>query len=223
MSTEDSVHVASAMHLFGVSFVIYTMKTMEMPRAEQAHTGFDIVELWRRFDGRLRSFILQRINSRDVAEDIVQDIYLKIHTSIGSLRNPERIESWLFQIARNSIADYYRKRRPQIGLNEEIADKEEDREEAEFESELRLMTRRMIDRLPSIYREALSAIELRGMSQSDAARETGVSLPGMKSRVQRARRMLKAMLLDCCHFELDRRGRIIDYAPHCTRCCAAAS
>jgi RNA polymerase sigma-70 factor (ECF subfamily) len=76
----------------------------------------------------------------------------------------------------------------------------------------------MVNALPEPYREALYLTEYQGLSQRELAARLGISLSGAKSRVQRAREKLKQLLLDCCHFEFDRLGRIIDYQPRCTCC-----
>jgi RNA polymerase sigma-70 factor (ECF subfamily) len=76
----------------------------------------------------------------------------------------------------------------------------------------------MVDELPDTYRDALLLTEYQGLNQRQMADRLGISFSGAKSRVQRARRMLRDMLLTCCHFELDRRGAIIDYYQHCCCC-----
>ncbi|MGE5458424.1 MAG: sigma factor-like helix-turn-helix DNA-binding protein, partial [Methanococcaceae archaeon] len=76
----------------------------------------------------------------------------------------------------------------------------------------------MIEELPDIYREALILTEFEGMKQKQLAESLGLSLPGAKSRVQRAREQLKQLLLDCCNFELDHFGNIIDYNQR-NKCC----
>jgi RNA polymerase sigma-70 factor (ECF subfamily) len=67
--------------------------------------------------------------------------------------------------------------------------------------------------LPSPYREAITLTELEGRTQREAAEMVGVSLSGMKSRVQRGRARLRAMLEACCEIALDVRGRVIACAP----------
>ena len=76
----------------------------------------------------------------------------------------------------------------------------------------------MVESLPADYREALILTEYEGLTQRALAERLGLSFSGAKSRVQRAREKLKAMLLDCCHFEFDRFGKIIDYQPNCACC-----
>lgn len=70
----------------------------------------------------------------------------------------------------------------------------------------------MIAGLPQVYREAIELTDLNGLTQVEAAQKVGVSVSGMKSRVQRARGKLKSMLLECCRVEVDRRGGIVDYS-----------
>ena len=84
--------------------------------------------------------------------------------------------------------------------------------------------RPFIEQLPAPYRDALILVEIKGLSQKQAASERGLSLSGMKSRVQRARRKLKEAILRCCAVQLDRRGEIMAYDPRgvagAKRCCA---
>ena len=65
---------------------------------------------------------------------------------------------------------------------------------------------------------ALVLTEFEGLTQVEMAEELGLSVSGAKSRVQRARAMLRDDLLECCHFEFDRLGHVIDYEPR-PRCC----
>ena len=78
----------------------------------------------------------------------------------------------------------------------------------------------MIEELPSIYKEAILLTEYEGLTQKQLAEKLNISLTGAKSRVQRAKKMLKNMLLQCCHFEYDKYGTVIDY---CKVCCCCSS
>ena len=71
----------------------------------------------------------------------------------------------------------------------------------------------MIGELPPAYREAVTLADLEGVDQADAAARAGVSISGMKSRIQRGRKQLKAVFEECCRVELDRRGTIVAYDP----------
>ena len=71
-------------------------------------------QLWETFSAPLYQFIRNRVPDAHIAEDILQDVFLKIHTHIDTLRTPDRLTSWIYQLTRNAIADYYRSRRPTI-------------------------------------------------------------------------------------------------------------
>lgn len=180
----------------------------------------DLTAIGKSFDRLRTGFVWSRLRDRLAVEDILQEICLKIHTGLDRLRDSERIEGWIFRIARNAIIDYYRGRRPAVELTEEMVGFEEDREERKLQERLRRDVQAMVDRLPPSFRETIVMTDLGSASQVERARRTGLSFSGAKSRVQRARARLRRMLLDCCHFQFDRMGRVIDYSPRCDRCCA---
>ena len=178
-------------------------------------------QLWETFSAPLHHFILRRVPDPHSAEDILQDVFLKIHTRIDTLHQQDRVSAWIYQIARNAIADYYRAQRPISELSEGLI-APDDMLEEDVVRELLPCVAAMVDALPDTYREALRLTEYEGMSQKELGERLGISFSGAKSRVQRARGKIKQQLLDCCHFELDHAGRIIDYQPHCA-CCAGGS
>jgi len=179
----------------------------------------DLHGIYERFDDQLRRFVHGRVADPAAADDIVQDVYLRIHAKIGGLREGDRLESWIYQIARNAIVDHYRPKRPVEELPEQVARLADDGEETdEVLATLAASVETMLSCLPDHYREALEFTELRGMSQVEMAKALGLSVSGAKSRVQRARERLKQAFLECCHFELDRHGRVIDYYPRCADC-----
>ena len=177
--------------------------------------------LWETFHTGLKHFILKRIPDEQSADDVLQETFLKIHTRIATLRNEDRLQSWMYQIARNAIADYYRTQKATVELPETLPVPEEPVFEDEVIKDLIPSVKSMVDSLPAPYREALILTEYEGLTQRELAQRLGLSFSGAKSRVQRAREKLKTMLLDCCHFEFDRLGKIIDYAPNCA-CCTDA-
>jgi RNA polymerase sigma-70 factor (ECF subfamily) len=78
----------------------------------------------------------------------------------------------------------------------------------------------MIDRLAEPYREAIRLTDLGAHTQADAAARLGLTVPGMKARVQRGRAQLREHLAACCRIELDRRGQISDFEPKGSRSCS---
>ena len=170
------------------------------------------------FRRRLLVFIAGRVPDRDGAEDILQEVLLRIHRHAGELENSAAVSAWIHQIARNAIADHYRRaavRREQpSGVElDRPAPAAPDSASGENRSELAGCLRPLIQRLDSPYREAITLTELEGLTQVAAAAQLGISTSGMKSRVQRARAQLRDMLVSCCEIELDRRGGITSYQP----------
>ncbi len=176
----------------------------------------EIETLWEQMHGRLCRFVCSRFADAADADDILQEVFLKIHANLGKVREMERMESWIYQIARNSIADFYRSRRTQVPLPE-LAVSDEYPEEDAAES-LAPSIRDIVYSLPEPYREALILTEYQGYNQAELAKRLGISLSGAKSRVQRARQKIKDILLACCHFEFDARGLIYDVREHCCTC-----
>ncbi len=172
--------------------------------------------VWEEFHCRLRQFILRRVPDEQRADDILQDVFLKVHTRIDTLHDEEKLAAWLYQLTRNVIIDYYRTDRATTAIPD-LPYEPEDRLE-NVVLELVPCIQAMIESLPATYRQALILTQYQGLTQQELAQRLNLSLPGAKSRVQRAREKLKKMLLDCCHFEFDRLGRVIDYQPRCVCC-----
>ncbi len=175
-------------------------------------------QIWNEFSGRLGQFIRARVADPATAEDILQDVFVKIQVRLGQLKDATKLQGWIYLIARNAIIDHYRTRKETVAVPEELAAKEEP-QVPEIEA-LKAAFRRMIDSLPEPYREALVLTELEGLKQQELADRVGISLSGAKSRVQRGREQLKAMLTECCAFEFDRRGRVFDCTPRRRSDCA---
>lgn len=172
--------------------------------------------LWEEMHDRLLRFILSRVNNPDDAQDILQTVFLKIHSGLESVRESDKLESWVFQIARNCIIDYYRQP-GKVPLDESLPAYDEYNSD-DSSSEITLYVRDIVRSLPDMYRQALDMVDFRGMSQQDAARELGISLSGMKSRVQRGRAMVRVIMLACCHFEFDSHGIVMEYYDCCCFC-----
>jgi RNA polymerase sigma-70 factor, ECF subfamily len=181
-------------------------------------------QAWEAFHAPLHQFIRRRVADEAAAEDLLQEVFLKIHQQGANLRDARRMESWIYQIARNLIIDYYRSHHHRLtALDDgEVLDLPEEFPDDDIVSELLPCVRAMVLALPEQDRQALILTEYQGLTQKELGERLGLSFSGAKSRVQRARERLKQELLACCHFELDRRGHILDYQPRCN-CCDDAS
>jgi RNA polymerase sigma-70 factor (ECF subfamily) len=185
--------------------------------------GCNTQEIWAEFSSRLRGFIARRVDSDADVDDILQDVFLRIHRHAGSLERRERLVAWLFQVTRNAIVDYYRapgrRRELPSGAPRDLERgqppawgelEDDDGASSGACRELAACLGPMIAQLTPLYRDAVTLIDLDGLPQHEAAARAGLSLSGMKSRVQRGRRALEHLLHDCCRIELDAGGRITD-------------
>lgn len=177
-------------------------------------------DVWMEMRRRLRAFIAKRVADNAAVDDLLQEVFLKIHDKIDQVQDPRRLVSWIFTVTRHVIIDYYRTSHRSRELPAGLAPDVEARmaviePEGEFDEprmQLAGCLRPMVDQLAPEYRNALTLVELDGLTQQAAASKLGLSLSGMKSRVQRGRRQLKAMLQDCCLIQLDARRGVSDVA-----------
>ncbi len=171
--------------------------------------------LWRELGTRLRTFLASRAPAGVDADDLTQEVFVRIQQHLQEVRDAEKIEAWIFQIARNVLADSLRARQRREALSAQLEHDAPEDEAAEAyrdaEAKLSSCMGTLVDRLPEPYRTAIQLTEMQGLTHAEAARLAGVSLSGMKSRVQRGRERLKVILLDCCRVELDCRNAVITY------------
>ncbi len=178
-------------------------------------------QMWREYRQQLYRFILKRVSNPAVAEDLVQDVMVKMLTHRDSLRDGARLRPWLYQITRNAITDYYRTRNKAAAeLPEDLLAADEDTAESASQELAECCIRPFIAELPAPYQEAVLLSELEGLTQAEVAERQGISLSGAKSRVQRGRRLLKGALLQCCQLEFGQRGDLTGYEPQqdCAGC-----
>lgn len=172
---------------------------------------------WRDLDAKLRPFVARRVRAAADVDDVVQDVFLRMQRALPGLRDEERFGPWVYQVARSAIADHQRavaRHGESDGKPaEEQALHDDEEDDGDVARMLAMYVAPFVAMLPSPYREALTLTELEGLSQKDAAAMLGISLSGMKSRVQRGRQKLRIALEECCHIALDARGRVVDCVP----------
>jgi RNA polymerase sigma-70 factor (ECF subfamily) len=179
-------------------------------------------EQWRQLHDGVAAFVRRRISNPADAEDVVQSLFLRLHRGIGGLRDEHRLYGWIYGAARNAIADHYRakgraKESP-FGLAADFADASldgtiESPEDATASAELARCLEPLMSGLSANDQDALRLVELQGLQQAQAAERLGMSVSGMKSRVQRARSRLRDAIEECCRIELGRRGDVVSASP----------
>jgi RNA polymerase sigma-70 factor (ECF subfamily) len=178
---------------------------------------------WRELADPLRRFLRSRVGDRDLAEDLLQEVFLRLHERREPIGELERIDAWLFRVARNVAIDHLR-RRGALELDEHSEPSEEPRM-VDDEHATRVLSAWLsgqVAKLPPRYREVLELTEREGLSQREAADRLGLPYSTVKSRVQRGRDLLHSDLLRCCDVELDARNRITDFRPRAQCGCGDA-
>ena len=182
----------------------------------------DANDIWHEVHQGLRAFIAKRVADEAAAEDLSQEVFMRMQRGLGGLKKQSRLVPWIYQIARHAIIDHYRARDRQpeqpVGLAGDLETfqsaslpLESSEGSGQLRRELAGCLRPMIERLSEDYLQAITLVDLEGMTQHKAAARLGLSVSGMKSRVQRGRRQLRDMLESCCVIALDRRRGVADY------------
>ena len=198
-------------------------------------------QLWHDVHNRLTAFVAQRVDDPADVADLVQTVFLRVHQHMASVADEQRLLPWLFQITRNAIADYYRApvRRREIGAVApdgavelpnartessplQLPDRHSSSDDDSGLRDLAGCVRPLVQLLPPPYREALTLVEFDGVPQVEVASQLGISVSGMKSRVQRGRAMLRDGLLACCNVSRGATGGVLDFAPRSGGSCRPA-
>lgn len=169
---------------------------------------------WRELEQKLRPFVARRVRSESDVDDVVQDVFLRMHRGLGDLRDDERFGPWVYRVARSAVLDHTRRaKKHPPGAPSAVEDEAFVEYADDAEAVLASYVATFVAMLASPYREALTLTELEGLTQREAAEMLGVSLTAMKSRVARGRRELRKAFEDCCVIALDPRGHVLACEP----------
>jgi RNA polymerase sigma-70 factor (ECF subfamily) len=163
------------------------------------------IHAWTEISTELRNFVFRKVKDRDVANDIVQDVFIKVQSKIGQLRETDKITGWIFQITRHAITDYFRIKAKSFPITE----LQWESDTQELNDCVAMCLNKLVYTLPKKYRDALVLTEIENFSQTALADHLGISYSGAKSRVQRGRQMLKEKLHELYKIETDTYGNII--------------
>lgn len=167
----------------------------------------DLEAIWRDYRASLTNFLRTKISDPLDVEDVLQDILIKTHANLGSVKTESSVKSWLFQVARNATIDFYRRERKPLPNAEDLWYNED---EPDILNGLTDCLKPFIDRLPEQEAHILTAIELKGVSQKDYAEQSGVPYSTLKSRLKKSRTLLRHLYEECCTFSLDAQGNVMD-------------
>lgn len=187
------------------------------------------VGAWPELEARLRPYLARRVAPSCDVDDVLQEVFVRIHRGLGELRDGQSFGGWAYRIAARAVVDHLRTRARHPLAGEEPVEAPQPEEGEDLAAELTGCIALFVARLPSPYREAITLTELEGMTQKEAADVLGISLPAIKSRVLRGRTRIRAMFEECCVVSVDARGRVVgcdarplDQVPEDCRAAAAA-
>jgi two-component system OmpR family response regulator len=169
-----------------------------------------IQQAWQAHEAELRGYLRRRMPDRTEADDLLQEVFLKALRQGRAFCELEQVRAWLFQVARNSLADRLRLRREEVDLPEDLPAETHERPAVET---LDQCLPRVLSELAAEDREALVLCDLEGLPQAEYARRKGIALPAAKSRVQRARKRLRARMTEACRVALNEGGQVESFVP----------
>ncbi len=176
------------------------------------------LEKWESLTGKLFIYLLKNVKDKDIAEDILHDAFLKILEKRQFYKYKENYDGWAFRITKNVLIDYYRKIKTNTEWESLKNDIDENNDELDTYKHLIPALKEFIDNLPEKYSKPLILSDIEGIKQELIAQKLGLSVSGAKSRIQRARKMLKEYFLRCSEYKYDSRGMVIEFYPRSPSC-----
>jgi RNA polymerase sigma-70 factor (ECF subfamily) len=162
-------------------------------------------QVWTQYSNDLRYFILSKVKDEVIADDILQDTFLKIHTKLHTLRDLNKLKSWIFAIARNSIIDHFKAKNQTF----EIAHFESQTEIEQESHTQKDCLRGILSGLPKKYRDPIFLSDIKGIKQVEIAKQLNLPLPTVKSQIQRARKLIAEGFMNCCGMTQNEKGHLV--------------
>ena len=162
-------------------------------------------DVWKRYSDDVKYFILSKVKDEAVTHDILQETFLKVHTKLHTLRDLNKLKSWIFRIARNSMMDHFK----QSNLSFEVAHFESEVVQEEDVHTEKDCLRGILSSLPKKYRDPIFLSDIKGMKQLEVAKQLQLPLPTVKSQIQRGRKLIAQGFKDCCGFVENEQGLLV--------------
>ena len=164
----------------------------------------DISLLWLEYKNGLKYYIFKKVKNEEIANDLSHEVLMKVYNSCCSHIEIKNVRSWMFQIAHNTTIDYLKK---QQKLTDHIPESYDD-DQTVFQDAGEII-RPLMQLLPEKYATPLQLSDIEELKQKEVAQKLNLSLTATKSRVQRARNLLKEKIIECTHLEKDDKGNLI--------------
>ena len=180
-------------------------------------------QVWIAMREQLASYFRRRVSDEHAVEDLVSETFLRVHAGLSQVRDEQRIDAWVWSVARSVLIDQRRRARSEtIEAPEEVA--QSDAEVLNFNADVNSwLVNYLAEQLPNEQREAVELADVQGLTHAAIAQRLGLSLTATKSRVQRGRQTLRELVNNCCHLEFDRHENVVGYAKRNRGpCCGSA-
>lgn len=165
----------------------------------------EVSSLWIEYKSGLKYYILKRIKNEDLADELSHEVLMKIYNSCCSGKEIKNIKSWMYQIAHNTVIDYLKSENK---FTNDVTEKFESIENNTYE-EAEKFVEPLIKLLPDKYALPLLLSDIEGINQIDVSKKMNLSLTATKSRIQRARKLLKEKIIECSNLEINAKGKLI--------------
>lgn len=160
--------------------------------------------LWDTYHTDIELFVFSKVKDKAITDDLVQEVFIKVHTKIDTLKDDAKVKSWMLSIARNTVMDYFNSDK-----NEDISDLDVVEEIEESEHTEKDCLRGIIKSLPKKYRDPLYLSDIKGIKQKEIALRLNLPLSTVKSQIQRARKLIAKGYMDCCDFTINEKGHLV--------------
>lgn len=171
----------------------------------------DFFEVYDRYYDRVRRFILVTVKDDWVADDLVQETFIRVQKNLDGLRDSSKLSSWLFGIAHNLCMDYFRRLRSSgekelLDVNRMDIPEEVPIQKELEQQEMAKCVQDQVDLLPESLRTVIILFDTMDFSHEEIAEVLGISVENTKVRLHRARKKLRSILEEKCTFEMDDRN-----------------
>ena len=163
-------------------------------------------DIWNLYATDLRHFIISKVKNETIADDILQDTFIKVHVNLHNLNDVSKLKSWIFQIGRNTMMDYFRTHNSRINLDDSFSNHAEETNQDHSEMDC---LKGILENLPKKYRKPLFLSDIKGLRQQEFANQLELPLPTVKSQIQRGRKLIAQGFMDCCGFVMYEQGFLV--------------
>ena len=164
-------------------------------------------EIWNKNKGHLLSFIKTKIDNEHIAKDILQEVSIKLLDNLNRKTIIKNDKTWLFQVTRNTVADYYRKNKKHSKLS--INQSEINTNSNTCVCDLSGFVIQTY--LPEKFSKPLYLSDIEQKPQQEIAKMLNLSLTATKSRIHRGRKKLKELVIECIDISYNNKGQVSDF------------